>query len=53
MVENARHELHAKVRRCVIVDRHSQREAARHFGISGEMAAKMVVNAQASAWGDP
>jgi transposase len=39
-------ELYAKVRRYVVVDRHSQREAARHFGISRDMVAKMVANAQ-------
>ena len=39
-------ELYAKVRRYVVVDHHSQREAARSFGISRDMVAKMVANAQ-------
>ena len=30
----------------MVVDRHSQREAARYFGISRDMVAKMVANAQ-------
>jgi transposase len=39
-------ELYANVRRFVAVDHHSQREAARHFGISRDMVAKMMENAQ-------
>ncbi|MBA3935941.1 MAG: IS21 family transposase [Planctomycetes bacterium] len=39
-------ELYAHVRRYVAVDHHSQREAARHFGISRDMVAKMMENAQ-------
>lgn len=39
-------ELYANVRRFVAVDHHSQREAARHFGISRDMVAKMMANAQ-------
>ena len=39
-------ELYAHVRRYVAVDHHSQREAARHFGISRDMVAKMLANAQ-------
>ena len=39
-------ELYAHVRRYVAVDHHSQREAARHFGISRDMVAKMLENAQ-------
>jgi transposase len=39
-------ELYAHVRRYVAVDQHSQREAARHFGISRGMVAKMMDNAQ-------
>ncbi|MBA3587474.1 MAG: IS21 family transposase [Chloroflexi bacterium] len=39
-------ELYAHVRRYVAVDRHSQRQAARHFGISRDMVAKMLENAQ-------
>jgi transposase len=39
-------ELYAKVRHYVVVERHSQREAARFFGISRDMVAKMVANAQ-------
>ena len=39
-------ELYAHVRRYVLVDHHSQREAARHFGISRDMVAKMIANAQ-------
>ncbi len=39
-------ELYAHVRRFVAVDHHSQREAARHFGISWDMVAKMMENAQ-------
>ncbi len=39
-------ELYAQVRRYVAVDRHSQRQAARHFGISRDMVAKMLENAQ-------
>ena len=38
-------ELYADVRRFVAVDHHSQREAARHFGISRDMVAKMLKNA--------
>ena len=34
----------------MVVDRHSQREAARHFGISRDMVAKMVANAQPSGY---
>jgi len=39
-------ELYAHVRRYVAVDHHSQRAAARHFGISRDMVAKMLENAQ-------
>lgn len=39
-------ELYAHVRRYVMADHHSQREAARHFGISRDMVAKMVAHAQ-------
>ena len=39
-------EIYAHVRRYVAVDRHSQREAARYFGISRDMVAKMMENAQ-------
>ena len=39
-------ELYAKVHCYVVVDRHSQREAARHFGISRDVVAEMVANAQ-------
>ena len=35
-------ELYAHVRRFVLVDKHSQRAAARHFGISREMVRKML-----------
>ena len=38
-------ELYAKVRRFVVVDHYSQREAVPHFGISRDMVAKMVANA--------
>ena len=37
-------ELFAHVRRYVAVDHHSQREAARHFGISRDMVAKVLAN---------
>jgi hypothetical protein len=39
-------ELYAPVRRYVMVEGHSRREAARHFGISRDMVDKMVKNAQ-------
>jgi transposase len=39
-------ELYAHVRRYCLVDGHSQRQAARHFGISRDMVAKMLENAQ-------
>jgi len=39
-------ELYAHVRRYVAVDHHSQRAAARHFGISRDMVANMLKNAQ-------
>ena len=39
-------ELYAKVRRFVVVDPYSQREAGRHFGISRDMVAKMAAHAQ-------
>jgi transposase len=39
-------EFYAPVRRYVIVDGHSRREAARHFGISRDMVDKMVKNPQ-------
>jgi transposase len=39
-------ELYAHVRRFVAVDHHSERDAARYFGISRKMVAKMMVNAQ-------
>lgn len=39
-------ELYAQVRRYVAVDHNSQRAAARHFGISRDMVAKMLENAQ-------
>ena len=35
-------ELYAQVRRYVVADSHSQREAARTFGISRDMVAKMM-----------
>jgi len=35
-------ELYANVRRYVVVDKHSQRETARHFGISRDSVAKML-----------
>jgi transposase len=38
-------ELYAHVRRYVLVDHHSQRAAARHFGISREMVSKMMLHA--------
>lgn len=38
-------ELYAQVRRHVMVEGHSRRHAARHFGISREMVAKMVAHA--------
>jgi transposase len=38
-------ELYAQVRRYVVVERHSQREAARTFGISRDMVAKMLRHA--------
>lgn len=38
-------DLYAHVRRYVVVDKHSQREAARHFGISRDMVAKMLQHA--------
>ena len=38
-------ELYAQVRRFVAVDHHSQREAARQFGISRDMVAKMLRHA--------
>ena len=39
-------ELYAQIRRYVLVDHHSQREAARYFGISRETVTKMIANAQ-------
>jgi transposase len=39
-------EIYAQVRRYVALDHHSRREAARHFGISRDMVAKMMVHAQ-------
>ncbi len=39
-------ELYAHVRRYVVAESHSQREAARHFGISRDMVSKMLENAQ-------
>ncbi len=41
-------ELYAQVRRYVAVDHNSQRAAARHFGISRDMVAKMLENDQPS-----
>lgn len=38
-------ELYAHVRRYVAVDGHSQRDAARHFGISRDMVSKMMCHA--------
>jgi transposase len=38
-------EIYAQVRRFVAVDGHSQRDAAKHFGVSRDMVAKMLLHA--------
>jgi len=39
-------EFYAQIRRYVLVDQHSQREAVRYFGISRKTVSKMIANAQ-------
>ena len=39
-------DIYAQVRRYVAVDHHSQRAAARYFGVSRDMVSKMMKNAQ-------